>query len=168
MYNQTLTAARLSELLRQCPTALARLAGSDRYPGLTGLVQFYPVQGGTLVTAELTGLPAPEDPCASPVFGFHVHNGSSCAGTPEDPFSDAQSHYNPDSCPHPHHAGDMPPLFGCSGQAFLSFVTDRFTPDELVGRTVIVHSHPDDFTSQPAGHAGEKIACGPIRALPCS
>jgi Cu-Zn family superoxide dismutase len=27
---------------------------------------------------------------------------------------------------------------------------------------MVIHSGPDDFTSQPAGNAGTKIACGMI------
>ena len=49
--------------------------------------------------------------------------------------------------------------------AFQIFLTDRFTICEIVGRTVIVHSGPDDFTTQPSGNAGSKIACGQIRAV---
>ena len=71
-------------------------------------------------------------------------------------------HYNPLGCPHPYHAGDMPPIFGAAGYAFSAFVTDRFTVRDVVGRSVILHGSPDDFTTQPSGNAGEKIACGEI------
>ena len=85
-------------------------------------------------------------------------------GTPVDPFSDALTHYNPDTCAHPQHAGDLPPLFGNNGYAFSMFLTNRFSVSEIIGRTVILHSAPDDFTSQPAGNSGVKIACGVIVA----
>lgn len=64
---------------------------------------------------------------------------------------------------HPKHAGDLPPLLECKGQAYLSVKTDRFTVDEIIGRTVIIHSDSDDFSTQPTGNAGRKIACGVIR-----
>ena len=35
--------------------------------------------------------------------------------------------------------------------------------DEIYGKTVIIHAKPDDFTTQPSGNAGEKIACGVIQ-----
>ena len=73
------------------------------------------------------------------------------------------THYNPKDCPHPYHAGDMPPLFGNNGEAFMAFMTDRFTVEEIIGKTVIIHSNPDDFTTQPGGNSGEKIACGKIK-----
>lgn len=42
-------------------------------------------------------------------------------------------------------------------------LTDRFRVRDIIGRTVVIHSGPDDFHTQPAGNAGEKIACGVIR-----
>ena len=79
-----------------------------------------------------------------------------------DTFADVGKHYNPQNCPHPAHAGDMPPFFSNNGYAVQMFLTDRFTVEEIIGKTIIVHSGPDDFTSQPAGNAGMKIACGEI------
>ncbi len=38
----------------------------------------------------------------------------------------------------------------------------KFTIDEIIGKTVIIHAKPDDFITQPSGNAGEKIACGVI------
>lgn len=153
-------------ILRQRPCAAAKIRGSAEYPSLRGEVRFYPAQGGILVAAEISGLPAPSGPCRSPVFAFHIHSGSACTGNSEDPFADALTHYDPDNCPHPYHAGDMPPLFGNNGHAFSVFLTNRFSIGDILGRTVILHAGPDDFTSQPAGNAGKKIACGRIRSLP--
>ena len=59
----------------------------------------------------------------------------------------------------------MPPLFGNSGRAWLAFLTDRITVDEIIGKTVVIHSAPDDFTTQPSGNSGSKIACGAIERL---
>ncbi|NMB33378.1 MAG: superoxide dismutase family protein, partial [Clostridium sp.] len=42
--------------------------------------------------------------------------------------------------------------------------TSRFTPREVVGKTVIIHENPDDFRSQPSGDSGDRIACGVIRS----
>jgi Cu-Zn family superoxide dismutase len=49
------------------------------------------------------------------------------------------------------------------GNAIMAVKTNRFSIHEIIGRTVVIHSQPDDFTSQPAGNAGTKIACGVIR-----
>lgn len=59
----------------------------------------------------------------------------------------------------------MPPLFGNDGKAFSAFLTDRFTVKEIVGKTVIIHSSTDDFTTQPSGNSGEMIACGEIKRI---
>lgn len=155
--------SQVAALLRQRPHALALLRGSDDHPALRGVVHFYQTRSGVLVAAEIRGLPSPAGACQSPVFAFHIHSGDACAGTAEDPFARALTHYNPQSCPHPHHAGDLPPLFGNGGHALSIVLTDRFALTDVIGRTVIVHAGPDDFTSQPAGNAGAKIACGLIR-----
>lgn len=95
---------------------------------------------------------------------FENGNNNSPNNTPNT-FPNAGTHYNPFECPHPYHAGDMPPLFGANGYAFLTFVTSRFTVNDIVGKTIIVHSEPDDFSTQPSGNAGEKIACGVIVSI---
>ena len=43
------------------------------------------------------------------------------------------------------------------------FLTERFNIDEIIGKTIIIHSNPDDFTTQPGGNSGTKIACGLIK-----
>ena len=68
--------------------------------------------GADELAAELFGLPFSDGVCMSPVFGFHIHSGAACSGTESDPFADTGTHYNPNDCPHPYHAGDLPPLFG--------------------------------------------------------
>lgn len=150
--------------LQERPHAWARIRGSSEYPKLYGNVYFYQMRCGTLVAAEIAALPQPEGQCAAGIFGFHIHAGTQCAGKEDDPFGQALAHYDPHACPHPQHAGDMPPLFGNQGYGFQVFLTDRFSVREILGRTVILHSGPDDFTTQPAGNAGQKIACGQIRA----
>ena len=142
-------------------TAIAYIKGSDDYPDIRGNVLLRQTQKGVVVTAEIFGLPY-ESECNSGIFAFHIHNGKSCTGNSEDPFADADGHYNPNGCPHPYHAGDLPPLFGNKGYAYMSVLTDRFTLREVIGRVIIIHRQPDDFKTQPAGDAGSKIACGKI------
>ena len=144
--------------------AAARIQGSREYPELRGSVTFRQTPRGVLVTAEIYGLPY-KGRCNSGIFAMHIHSGKSCTGNKTDPFSDADGHYNPDNCLHPYHAGDLPPLFGNHGYAYMSVLTDRFNVREILNRVVIIHRHPDDFTSQPAGNSGEKIACGVITAI---
>ena len=145
------------------PAAEALIRGGASYPGLSGAVSFTPTAAGVLVMADLEGLPTAAGACSSGIFALHIHEGSDCGG---EAFSDAGGHWNPAGCPHPYHAGDLPPVFAtASGRGFLAVLTDRFSLPEVVGHTVILHGHLDDFTTQPSGGAGEKIACGVIRRL---
>lgn len=159
---QTELSQALDLLLRTPPLAYAFIQGSEKYPMVTGAVYFYPLWSGTFVMAEIVGLPMKTENCVEAFFGFHIHEGASCTGTGEDFFADTGGHYNPHSCPHPSHAGDLPPLLGNRGYALSFFYTERFLPLDLAGHTVIVHDKPDDFHSQPSGNSGEKIACGVI------
>jgi Cu-Zn family superoxide dismutase len=88
----------------------------------------------------------------------------------------AGGHFNPGGKPHAHHgkperhAGDLENLKANSeGNAVYVFQTTLLTvtkgPNSVVGRAVVIHANPDDYTSQPAGNSGPRIACGLIRAV---
>jgi len=136
--------------------AVAQINGGIEAPQVSGCVQFYQKKGYVLIVAKISGLPKESE---TGFFGFHIHEGDNCSGTD---FSGTGSHYNPSDRAHPKHAGDLPPLLECQGNAYLSVRTDRFSVAEIIGRTVVIHSDPDDFHTQPAGNAGRKIACGVI------
>ena len=63
---------------------------------------------------------------------------------------------------HPQHAGDLPPLIANDGYVWMVFYDSFLTLPMIVNRSVVIHQNPDDFTTQPSGNAGEKIACGVI------
>ncbi|MBR1592830.1 MAG: superoxide dismutase family protein [Ruminococcus sp.] len=151
--------------IQRKPQAAAVLEGSEKYPDIHGVVRFYNMRNGTLVYADVNGLPHTADKCSQEIFGFHIHDGELCSGNDKDPFAYAGMHLNTDNCVHPFHTGDMPPLFGNSGKAVSIFLTNRFSADEVIRKTVIIHGSPDDFTTQPSGNSGEKIACGIIGAV---
>lgn len=129
--------------------------GTKEGSSLCGTVKFYQMEKGTLVEADIHGLPR------AGFFAFHIHEGNNCGGVG---FANTLGHYNPTGEKHPDHAGDLPPLLSCDGNAYMQVLTDRFLAEEVMGRTVVIHSGTDDFQSQPAGNAGQKIACGVIRA----
>lgn len=154
----------LPALLESRPQAWAVLSGAPENPGVSGVLRLYQTPAGVLVWAEVRGLPRSGAPCQERILGFHIHQGTDCGGTADAPFSGAMAHFDTADCPHPYHAGDLPPLFATrDGYALSLCLTDRFTVRQVLGRTVILHGRPDDFTTQPAGNAGERIACGVIR-----
>ena len=147
--------------------AYAIVRGSTEFPDIRGIVTLSPALDGTWVEAEVRGLPpySPGRGNVSPIgpFGFHIHEHSDCrpmAG--QNAFADAGGHFNPTGQPHGNHAGDFPVLFSNGGYARMSFYTDKFTPSQVIGRTVMIHLNPDDYRSQPAGNSGRRIACGAI------
>lgn len=146
------------------PYAAAYVKGSTAYPDTAGRILFYPAgDRGILVVSNIRGLPIDSRDCKQRFFAMHIHENGVCRGTAEEPFKDAGGHYNPAGCPHPAHAGDLPPILSTAhGKAFSAVLCDGFTLNGIIGKSVIIHRTPDDFTSQPAGNSGERIACGTI------
>lgn len=147
--------------------AFARISGGPLAPQIQGEVYFEQVPEGVMVTVYVEGLPEyhPGDENKKPIgpHGFHLHEVGSCEiGNPGDPFLAAGGHYNPQQEPHGNHPGDFPNLFSHQGMAYMTFFTNRFTVDEIIGKAVIIHENPDDYVSQPSGAAGRRLACGVI------
>lgn len=44
----------------------------------------------------------------------------------------------------------------------MNVLLDKIKINDIIGRVVIIHDMPDDFTTQPSGNSGTKIACGRI------
>src|SRR5688572_30262246 len=104
--------------------------------------------------------------------GLHIHEKGDCSSG--DGMS-AGGHFNPHGKPHGNpssgerHAGDLPSLkVGKDGRAKIDVTVDAISigkgPGDIVGRGLIIHAQPDDYTTQPTGNAGARIACGVIKA----
>ncbi len=108
--------------------------------------------------------------------GFHVHETGSCA--PD--FKAAGGHFSPNG--HKHgalsdggsHAGDLPNIHvPQSGRLTVEFFAPDLSLEKGTGASVfdengaafIVHAGIDDYTSQPSGDAGDRLACGVIKAV---
>jgi len=137
-------------------SAAAYIKGGIHAPLLCGKAEFYQKQGWVLVIVCVSGLPTSD---LGGFYGLHIHENGQCDG---NMFSGTGGHYDPDGVSHPFHAGDLPPLLACGDSAYLAVATSRFTVQEIVGKSIVIHSGVDDFHTQPAGNAGEKIACGRI------
>jgi len=142
------------------PDASAWIRGNAQNPQLSGIVRFYSTPyDGVLIEAEIFGLPNIAVQFSSDFYAMHIHENGDCTL----PFDNTGEHYDPERKEHPQHAGDMIPLMGNQGYAWLAFYDKRFTISEILGRSVIIHRMPDDFETQPSGNAGGKIGCGIIR-----
>jgi Cu-Zn family superoxide dismutase len=101
--------------------------------------------------------------------GFHVHEKGDCSSG--DGMS-AGGHFNPTGKPHgppdgEHHAGDLPALRAdASGNAVVDARVRGLAggPSDYAGKALIVHKSADDYTTQPTGNSGARIACGVIAA----
>jgi len=150
--------------------AYAKILGGYDYPNIKGCLTIKEVKGGSEVSVELYGLPPyiPTGINGQPVgpLGFHIHEKGLCEITnPNEPFQSAGGHYNPNNQPHGNHAGDLPVVFSNDGYSKMTVYTNKFTPQDVIGRSIMIHENPDDYRSQPAGDAGRRIACGIIYEL---
>lgn len=130
--------------------AKAHIKGGKRYPKINGTVTFKETNNGILITAKINGLPQSKDSCTGRFFGFHIHEGTACTGNLADEFANAKSHLNPTNCVHPFHIGDLPPLIENDGYAYMSVLINKFKIKDIIGKVVIIHDSPDDFTTQPS------------------
>jgi Cu-Zn family superoxide dismutase len=105
---------------------------------------------------------------------LHFHQNATCEA-PD--FKSAGPHFNPDGKKHGlenpdgHHAGDMKNFtVGQDGKAKFKTTNKDVTlgsdPHSLFtngGTALVIHAKPDDLKTDPAGNAGDRIACGVIK-----
>ena len=138
--------------------------------GITGTASFTTGDDGNItVFISLSG--ASEGSHAA-----HIHEFGDCSA-PDG--SSAGGHWNPTAMDHgqwgtpPHHLGDLGNIevdeYGAGAltvttpnPGFWSIGTGEV--NDIVGKAIIVHEKVDDFTTQPTGAAGGRIACGVITA----
>jgi Cu-Zn family superoxide dismutase len=130
-----------------------------------GDVDLMQTPAGVLIKLRLSGLSPGE-------HAFHVHEIGKC----DPPFTSAGGHFNPEHHKHgiiagPGHAGDMPNLYvPQSGDLSVEVVNAAITlekgkPNSVFdsdGSAIVIHAKADDYKSDPAGNAGDRIACGVI------
>ena len=144
----------------KAPAAVARLQSTTGNTA-SGSVNFEQSVGKVRVRGEIRGL----KPNAE--HGFHVHEKGDCSSG--DGVSTG-GHFNPDMKPHgapnsmAHHAGDFPALkTDAAGVARFDFEATAISLGsgiaDVIGRGLIVHANPDDYTTQPTGNAGARLAC---------
>ncbi|MEG3193253.1 superoxide dismutase family protein [Lysobacter sp. D1-1-M9] len=133
---------------------------------VSGTLNLVPTPDGVRVAGEVGGL------TANSSHGIHIHENGDCSAADA---SSAGGHFAPAGNPHgkvdtpTHHAGDMNNISAnAEGVAQVDGHARNVTlgggaANDLAGRAVIVHAQPDDYSSQPSGDAGARVACGVIR-----
>jgi Cu-Zn family superoxide dismutase len=151
-------------LAANAQTATASLKGTDgKDVGIATLTQ---TPHGVLIGLAIRGLKPGE-------HAFHVHAVGKC----EPPFTSAGGHFNPGGKKHGveaaegFHAGDMPNLHvPASGELMVevhnaAITLEKGKPNSVfqdAGTAIVIHAGKDDYKSDPAGNAGDRIACGVI------
>jgi superoxide dismutase, Cu-Zn family len=125
-------------------------------------------RGGVAIALDVESL-SPGD------HAIHIHQNAKC----EPPFATAGPHFNPENRKHGlenpdgPHAGDMSNFtVGADGRAKTTVTNAQVTlgpgPTSVFangGTSLVIHAKADDMKTDPAGNAGDRIACGVI-AMP--
>jgi Cu-Zn family superoxide dismutase len=116
---------------------------------------------GVLLSVNLTAAPAGP-------HAFHIHGVGKC----EAPFTSAGGHLNPAGKKHGlksaegPHAGDLPNITVPTGGALtfevLAAGVTMASVMDADGSAVVLHAGVDDYATDPAGAAGDRIACGVV------
>lgn len=148
------------------PTATATMINAQGQE--IGTARFTQTPHGVLIDAAMTGVAEGE-------HGFHVHETGTCDAA--GGFQSADDHYAPGGHEHGYmaqngpHAGDMPNQFVQGDGVLRAHVLnpnvsleggDAPLLDEN-GSALLVHNMADDYSSQPSGEAGDRLACGVIQ-----
>jgi Cu-Zn family superoxide dismutase len=144
----------------------ARAELKDAKGQLVGTATLSETPNGVLLHLNLSNAPAG-------AHAFHIHTTGRC--DPPD-FESAGAHFNPKKAMHGFlevkgpHAGDLPNLhIPQGGKLTVEFLaehaslTGKLNPLlDADGATLVLHASPDDYRTDPAGNAGDRVACGVI------
>lgn len=134
-----------------------------------GTAMLSPASNGVSIMLDLKNL-TPGD------HAIHVHVNAKCEGPA---FASSGGHFNPDmkhhglQNPDGPHAGDMPNFtVAADGTAKTTVVAPGVAMDDgphsvftSGGTALMIHAKADDMKSDPAGNAGDRVACGTIMKM---
>ncbi|MFP7723583.1 superoxide dismutase family protein [Lysobacter sp. A3-1-A15] len=132
---------------------------------VSGTLNLVPTAYGVRIAGEVGGL------TAGGTHAIHIHERGDCSAADA---SSAGGHFNPAGHPHgrvgvaTHHGGDMDNI-AANGQGVAQARVEARgvtlgggAANDVGGRAVVVHARADDYSSQPSGNAGDRVACGII------
>ncbi len=163
------------------PSTAMATATAETAPGASvqlAATQGNTANGGLQITAagtgvKLSGMVQGLQPDSE--FGFHFHEKGDCSAPDA---TSAGAHFNPTNQAHgnpqnpPHHAGDMVNVRSdAQGVAEVSIDNADVSlqsgqPNDILGKALVMHAMPDDYTTQPSGNSGDRIACGVVAGQP--
>lgn len=131
----------------------------------SGFVTFSEKSGKVTFTATISGL-------TPGVHAIHIHEKADCSAADA---TSAGGHWNPTFKKHgkwgegEYHKGDIGNFTAdANGNGKITLTTDEWcigcgdATKDVTGKAIIVHKGSDDFTTQPTGNAGGRVACTAI------
>ncbi|WP_395043640.1 superoxide dismutase family protein [Flavobacterium sp.] len=132
---------------------------------VSGTATFSEKNGFVTFEAKISGL-------KPGIHAIHIHEKADCSAADA---ASAGGHWNPTFKNHgkwsdaEHHKGDIGNFTAdVDGNGIISLKTDQWcigcgdVTKDILGKGLIVHANPDDFTTQPTGNAGGRVACSAI------
>jgi superoxide dismutase, Cu-Zn family len=149
----------------QAPEGAAVQLAATQGNTASGSLALTAVENGVRVSGAIQGLKPNSE------YGFHIHEKGDCSAPDA---SSAGSHFNPSNAEHgnpegeTHHAGDMLNVKSDDqGVGQVDTQANGVTlhdgqPTDVLGKAIVLHEKADDYTTQPSGNSGSRIACGVI------
>ncbi|UAK23430.1 superoxide dismutase family protein [Sphingomonas nostoxanthinifaciens] len=134
------------------------------FKGVQGTATLTPAPKGILIRIEASGL--------TPGWhGIHIHEKGDCS---DAAFKAAGAHVHMATPavhgllnPQASDQGDLPNLYvGADGTVKADLFTSLVMLPALQdadGAAIVIHAKPDDYTTQPIGGAGDRVACAVVR-----
>jgi len=148
---------------QNAPMGKANFVGADGKE--IGTAELTGTKAGVLIALDVNSLPAGQ------WVAFHVHQVGTCDHATGH--ESAGGHFNPKGAEHGYlsdngaHAGDMPNQYVSADGMLKAHVLNTAVTLEggdnaIKGKALMIHADPDDYSGQPSGNAGKRLACAVI------